>query len=346
MSDGPFDVFALIIAVIAFIIAIKASSQAAELRRRLSSLEATFHAQRPVQPPRIPADVWAEASATTSAAPPPLVPQAEPGAEAPPPARHGGCFTASARSEHRGRRAAAAARTRARARLRGTARHALGGVDRRPCARARRLLHGALFDRGRPRRPRCARVPWRRVRAGAAWRRRMVTPQGEHLQHRRAADRQHSRDPHRGRHGGGICDHLRGLRALWIPRPRDRLRAARPRRARHAGCSALARARARGPRRSRRVRDADPRLERQAELLGTLHLSRHRHRRELRPRPYPVVALACGHHDRLRRALDLSGARYQRLAGRAARFACDRRLRSCRSSRRLRLHVRPDDRGR
>ena len=71
MSDGPFDVFALIIAVIAFIIAIKASSQAAELRRRLSSLEETLHAQRPVQPPRIPADVWAEASATTSAAPPP-----------------------------------------------------------------------------------------------------------------------------------------------------------------------------------------------------------------------------------------------------------------------------------
>src|SRR6478735_9053347 len=81
MFDGPFDffalVFALIIAVIAFIIAIKASSQAAELRRRLSSLEETFHAQRPVQPPLIPADVWAEAPATTSAAPPPLVPEAE-----------------------------------------------------------------------------------------------------------------------------------------------------------------------------------------------------------------------------------------------------------------------------
>src|SRR4051795_4789027 len=84
MSDGPFDVFALIIAVIAFIIAIKASSQAAELRRRLSSLEETFRAQRPVQPPRIPADVWAEASATTSAAPPPLVPQAEAVPEAAP----------------------------------------------------------------------------------------------------------------------------------------------------------------------------------------------------------------------------------------------------------------------
>ena len=85
MSDGPFDVFALIIAIIAFIIAIKASSQSAELRRRLNSLEEMFRAQRPVQPPRIPADVWAEASATTSAAPPPLVPQAEPGADAPPP---------------------------------------------------------------------------------------------------------------------------------------------------------------------------------------------------------------------------------------------------------------------
>src|SRR3954452_20856354 len=85
MSDGPFDVFALIIAVIAFIIAIKASSQASELRRRLSSLEESFHAQRPVQPPRSPAELWAEASATTPAAPPPLVPQAEPGAEAPPP---------------------------------------------------------------------------------------------------------------------------------------------------------------------------------------------------------------------------------------------------------------------
>src|SRR3954447_18977144 len=85
MSDGPFDVFALIIAIIAFIIAIKASSQAAELRRRLSSLEEMFRAQRPVQPPLIPADVWADAPPTTSAAPPPLVPQAEARAEAPPP---------------------------------------------------------------------------------------------------------------------------------------------------------------------------------------------------------------------------------------------------------------------
>ncbi|MGY4368416.1 hypothetical protein ACVW1A_004481 [Bradyrhizobium sp. LB1.3] len=83
MSDGPFDVFALIIAIIAFIIAIKASSQAAGLRRRLSSLEEMFCAQRQVQPPPLmPAPpMRAEAPAATSEAPPPLAPDAD----APPP---------------------------------------------------------------------------------------------------------------------------------------------------------------------------------------------------------------------------------------------------------------------
>ena len=83
MFDGPFDVFALIIAIIAVLIAIKASSQAAELRRRLSSLEEMFYAQRQVQPPPLmPAQVQAEAPATTAAEPPPLAPEAE---AAPPP---------------------------------------------------------------------------------------------------------------------------------------------------------------------------------------------------------------------------------------------------------------------
>ncbi|MCA1392364.1 DUF2339 domain-containing protein [Bradyrhizobium sp. BRP19] len=77
MFDGPFDVFALIIAIIAFLIAIKASSQATELRRRISSLEEMLYAQRPVQPPPLmPAQ--AEAPATTAAAePPPLAPATE-----------------------------------------------------------------------------------------------------------------------------------------------------------------------------------------------------------------------------------------------------------------------------
>ncbi|WP_441280236.1 DUF2339 domain-containing protein [Bradyrhizobium sp. 63_E2_N1_3] len=83
MSDGPFDVFALIIAIIAVLIAIKASSQAAELRRRLASLEEMFYAQRQVQPPPLmPTQVQAEAPATTAAEPPPLAPEVE---AAPPP---------------------------------------------------------------------------------------------------------------------------------------------------------------------------------------------------------------------------------------------------------------------
>ena len=79
MFDGPFDVFALIIAIVAFLVAIKASSQAAELRRKLNMLEVMFYAQRQVQPPPLmPAQVQAEAAPATAAAePPPLAPEAE-----------------------------------------------------------------------------------------------------------------------------------------------------------------------------------------------------------------------------------------------------------------------------
>ena len=78
MFDGPFDVSALIIAIVAFLIAIKASSQAAELRRRLSSLEEMLYAQRQVQPPPLmPAPGQTEAPATAPAEPPPLAPEPE-----------------------------------------------------------------------------------------------------------------------------------------------------------------------------------------------------------------------------------------------------------------------------
>lgn len=82
MFDGPFDVFALALAIAAFLIAIKASSQAAELRRRLSSLEEIFDAQRQVKPPPL-TPTWEQAPATATAAaePPPLAPEAE---QAPP----------------------------------------------------------------------------------------------------------------------------------------------------------------------------------------------------------------------------------------------------------------------
>ncbi|PMZ30567.1 hypothetical protein C1X99_30650, partial [Pseudomonas sp. FW306-02-H06B] len=75
-----FDVFAVMIAIAAFLIALKASNQATELRRRLGSLEAMLQAQRQVQPhPPLPVQ---EQSSTPAAEPPPLAPEAE---AAPPP---------------------------------------------------------------------------------------------------------------------------------------------------------------------------------------------------------------------------------------------------------------------
>ena len=84
MFDGPFDVFALIIAIIAVLIAIKASSQAAELRRKLNTLEEMFYAQRRVvqPPPLMPAQIQPEAPVATTTEPPPLAPETE---TAPPP---------------------------------------------------------------------------------------------------------------------------------------------------------------------------------------------------------------------------------------------------------------------
>ncbi|MFB6464800.1 DUF2339 domain-containing protein [Bradyrhizobium tunisiense] len=79
MFDGTFDVFAWIIAIAAFIIAIKAANLAGELRRRLNALEEAFDAQRRMQPPPL-TPVWeqAPAAATAAAELPPLAPETEP----------------------------------------------------------------------------------------------------------------------------------------------------------------------------------------------------------------------------------------------------------------------------
>ncbi|MBR0848939.1 DUF2339 domain-containing protein [Bradyrhizobium diazoefficiens] len=83
MFDAPFDVFAVMFAIAAFLIALKASNQATDLRRRLSSLEAALHTLRQVQPPPLtPARDQPAAPATAAPEPPPLAPEAE---QAPPP---------------------------------------------------------------------------------------------------------------------------------------------------------------------------------------------------------------------------------------------------------------------
>src|SRR5436305_12349660 len=79
MSDAPFDVFAVMIAIAAFLIALKASNQAANLRRQLSSLEEALRAQRQVQPPPLmPTQEQPAWPATIAAEPPPLAAEAEP----------------------------------------------------------------------------------------------------------------------------------------------------------------------------------------------------------------------------------------------------------------------------
>jgi uncharacterized membrane protein len=76
MFDGLFDNFAVILAAVAVLVAIKALSQAGELRRRLTALEARLSAQQQVQRP-VPAQIRPETLAPTIPVPPPLPPQAE-----------------------------------------------------------------------------------------------------------------------------------------------------------------------------------------------------------------------------------------------------------------------------
>jgi uncharacterized membrane protein len=88
MFDTPFDVVATIIAIAAFLIALRASSEATDLRVRLNALEEAVRTPRPLQPP--PLTPQQELEQTLAAAapmapeqPPPLTPEAE---LAPPPA--------------------------------------------------------------------------------------------------------------------------------------------------------------------------------------------------------------------------------------------------------------------
>ena len=84
MFDSPFDFFALLIAVVAFIFARKALNQAAALRARLDALEADGLQARPVPPPLTPLQelqqTLAEASPGVAAEPPPVA-DAEPVAQ-------------------------------------------------------------------------------------------------------------------------------------------------------------------------------------------------------------------------------------------------------------------------
>ena len=76
MFYGMFNDFAVIVAIVAFLVAIKALSQAGELRRRLTALEALLSAQRQAQP-QMPVQPRRDMPAPTIPVPPPLPPEAE-----------------------------------------------------------------------------------------------------------------------------------------------------------------------------------------------------------------------------------------------------------------------------
>ena len=108
----------------------------------------------------------------------------------------------------------------------------------------------------------------------------------------------------------------------------------------HACGGAAARAGARRPRRRRRLRDAGPGLIRQAGLLGALHLSRDRHRGSLRSGARQAVALARGHYDRVRAAVDVPLPAMRSVDGRPACVPRARRFHSRRAAGGVRFHVR------
>ena len=77
-----------------------------------------------------------------------------------------------------------------------------------------------------------------------------------------------------------------------------------------------------------------------AGFLGAVSLSRRRHRRRLRPRAHPAVALACGHDHRARDAVDLPLPAMRAVDGRPARLPRHRRIYPRGVAGGMRIHVR------
>ena len=81
MFDSPFDFFAIVIAIVAFIFARKAMNQVAELRTRLEAIGTTAATATAVPPPLTPFEAFEQtlppASPGVAPEPPPIVPDVE-----------------------------------------------------------------------------------------------------------------------------------------------------------------------------------------------------------------------------------------------------------------------------
>ena len=81
MFDAPFDLLALVIAIVALIFARKAMNEVAELRKRLAAIQTTAAYATPMPPPLTPLEAFEQtlppAAPGMASEPPPLVSDAE-----------------------------------------------------------------------------------------------------------------------------------------------------------------------------------------------------------------------------------------------------------------------------
>ena len=323
MFDAPFDFFALVIAIVAFIFARKAMNQVAELRTRLEAIRTTpAAAAAAVPPPLTPFEAFER-----------TLPPASPAAAPDTTAHRSRCRIRRLRCaepRHQSRPQAAAAPppplpqpdrgfeetvgTRWVVWIGGLT-LALGGffmvrysIEAGLLGPGVRTMLGGLFALA--------------LLLAGEWTRRKESISAIEA----TADRQYPGYPDGCRNGGGVRHGLCGLCAVRLSGAGNRVHPAGTGGARHACRRAAARAGARRSRRRRRLRHARPGLVRQAGLLGALHLSRHRHRGSLRSGARPAVALARGHHDRVRAVVDVPLPAMRTVDGRPACLPCPRRF--------------------
>ena len=143
-----------------------------------------------------------------------------------------------------------------------------------------------------------------------------ATP-GELVGITRPAVGEHPEHPDGGRHHGGLRHGLRSVRALRIPAAANCVHFAWHRSAAHPGRRVAPWSGACGARRHRRLSGASAGGERQARLLGAVHLHRGRYRGSVRAGAGPHVAMARHRGDCAQRIVDLPGRRC--VSGRVAR---------------------------
>ena len=335
------DFIAAVVAIVALVFALKMRKRVAALEMLVAALDQRTADKGPAAAAPLP-----QAPQPETAAPQSVFVAPEPASAAPAAERTDEAAIEQTIQELVRCTASPARPAGAGEKLRRTLRRQLGRVDRRAGTRARRHLHGAVFDRGRPDRPRRARVPRWPARHGADCGRRMDAAERVLASARQHSDREHAGHAHRRRHHGGVRRHLRSLRALRFPRARNGIRAARHRRARDARGRVIARALAGRARTTRRVRGAAARLDRATELLGALSLSRRRDCCFVRARPRTAVALARDYGGGLCRALGVSRHHGCALRTGAGRALSRDRLRARRGAARLRASLWTGRRGR